>query len=134
MTDYLLDTNHISPIVTIEHPLRQKLLAQRQANHTFAIAAPVLSEFIYGISLLPRAERNLAEWARLKQDFIYYSISPQDAEQSAKLRVSLRQQGWQLGIIDAMIAVIAVRNDLVLLTSDKDFRSVPGLKRENWRS
>ncbi len=134
MTDYLLDTNHISPIVTIEHPLRQKLLAQQQANHTFAIAAPVLSEFIYGISLLPRAERNLTEWARLKHDFIYYSISPQDAEQSAKLRVSLRQQGWQLGIIDAMIAVIAVRNDLVLLTSDKDFRSVPDLKRENWRS
>lgn len=129
MTDYLLDTNHISPLVTPEHPLRQKILAQlQQADDTFSIAAPALSEFLYGISLLPRADRNLREWERLKADFEYYNIDRQDAEQSAKLRLALRQQGWQLGIIDALIAVIALRNDLVLLTTDQDFRIISGLK------
>ena len=134
MTDYLLDTNHLSPLVTLEHPLRQKILARlQQTDDTFSIAAPALSEYLYGISLLPRAERNLREWERLKADFKYYSIDQQDAEQSAKLRLALRQQGWQLGIIDAMIAVIAIRNDLVLLTTDQDFSIISDLKQENWR-
>jgi tRNA(fMet)-specific endonuclease VapC len=133
MTDYLLDANHLSPIVTIEHPLRQKIITQLQAGDTFSIAAPVLSEFLYGISLLPRAERNLREWERMKADFIYYSIDQNDAEQSARLRLTLRQQGWQLGLIDAMIAVIAVRNNLILLTNDKDFGAIVGLQQENWR-
>ncbi|MCB0168190.1 MAG: hypothetical protein KDI79_28435 [Anaerolineae bacterium] len=75
MTDYLLDTNHISPIVTIEHPLRQRILTQLQAGDTFSIPALVLGEFLYGISLLPRATSNLREWERLKDDFVYYSIT-----------------------------------------------------------
>jgi len=91
------------------------------------------SEFLYGISLLPRAERNLKEWERMKADFIYYSIDKNDAERSARLRLTLRQQGWQLGLIDAMIAVIALRNNLILLTNDKDFGAIVGLQQENWR-
>jgi predicted nucleic acid-binding protein len=38
-----------------------------------------------------------------------------------------------LGLTDALIAVIALRNDLTLLTSNKDFRAVEDLKQENWR-
>jgi predicted nucleic acid-binding protein len=133
MTNYLLDTNHISPIVTIEHPLRRRIITQLQAGDTFSIAAPVLGEFLYGISLLPRAEHNLREWEYLRADFIYYSIDQNDAEQSAELRLTLRQRGWQLGLIDAMIAVIAVRNNLILLTNDKDFGAIAELKQENWR-
>lgn len=133
MTEYLLDTNHISPIVTIEHPLRQKILTQLQAGDTFSIATPALSEFLFGIGTLPRAKRNLREWERIKHDFKYYNIGQIDAEQSAKLRLALRQQGWQLGIIDSLIAIIALRNDLVLLTNDKDFTAISNLKQENWR-
>jgi len=133
MTNYLLDTNHISPIVTIEHPLRQKILTQLQAGDTFSIATPALSEFLYGIGTLPRAKRNLREWERLKQDFRYYSVDRMDAEQSAKLRLALRQQGRQLGIIDSLIAVIALRNNLILLTTDKDFGAISSLKQKNWR-
>jgi predicted nucleic acid-binding protein len=133
MTNYLLDTNHISPIITLEHPLRHKILAQLQAGDTFSIATPALSEFLYGIGTLPRARRNLREWERIKQDFEYYSVDQTDAEQSAKLRLALRQRGWQLGIIDSFIAVVALRNDLVLLTNDKDFGAISELKQDNWR-
>jgi predicted nucleic acid-binding protein len=114
MTEYLLDTNHISPIVTIEHPLRRKILIRLQSEDTFSIAVPVLSEFLYGISILPRAGRNLKEWERIRHDFKYYDTNRTDAEQSAKLRTALRRNGWQLGIIDALIAVTALRNDLIL--------------------
>ncbi|MFI5458012.1 MAG: type II toxin-antitoxin system VapC family toxin [Isosphaerales bacterium] len=35
-------------------------------------------------------------------------------------------------LVDALIAVVAIRYDLVLLTSDNDFARVPNLEQENW--
>jgi len=131
--EFLLDTNHISPLVTIGHPLRKTILAHLRAGDQFSIAAPALNEFLFGISILPRAIQNLKEWERLKHDFNIYSIDQTDAELSAKLRISLRKKGWQLGIIDSLIAVVALRYDLTLLTTDKDFSMIPVLKQENWR-
>ncbi|MDM8520211.1 type II toxin-antitoxin system VapC family toxin [Anaerolineales bacterium HSG6] len=133
MTEYLLDTNHISPIVTLEHPLREHILARLADNDTFSIATPALSEFLFGIISLPRAKRNRAEWEHLKTRFNYYSIDRFDAEHAAELRLMLRKQGWQLAALDALIAVVALRYELVLLTTDKDFDAIPNLKTENWR-
>jgi len=107
--EFLLDTNHISPLVTIGHPLRKSVLDHLRIGAQFSIAAPALNEFLFGISILPRAIQNLKEWERLKDDFKIYSIDKTDAELSAKLRISLRQKGWQLGTIDSLIAVIALR-------------------------
>jgi len=133
MKPYLLDTNHLSPLVTIGHPFRQIILTHLQAGDTFAIAAPALNEFLFGIGVLPRAKQNFIEWETLKPYFYIYSVDQVDAEQSAKLRLVLREQGWQLGIIDSLIAVVALRNDLILLTTDQDFLGVPNLKQKNWR-
>ncbi len=133
MAEYLLDANHISPLVTLEHPLRERILASFHTGNTFSIATPALTEFLFGISTLPRAKRNRAEWERLKLRFNYYSIDQIDAEQAAELRLTLRQRGWQLAAFDALIATVALRYELTLLTTDRDFHSIPGLKYENWR-
>lgn len=133
MTEYLLDANHISPLITLRHSLRQKFLAQLQAGDQFAIATPALHEFLFGISLIPRAAENLQAWASLKGLFKYYHVDQPIAEQSAQLRAVLRWQGRQLEAIDSFIAIVAVRYDLILLTTDQDFQVVPDLQIENWR-
>ena len=66
MAEYLLDTNHLSPLVTLEHPLRERILLRMQAGDTFSIPSPALNEFLFGISVLPRAKQNLEEWERFK--------------------------------------------------------------------
>ena len=132
MANYLLDTNHAAALVTLGHPLRQRVLLRLQAGDTFAVTVPVVAETLYGIGLLPRATQNLAEWARLRPNFTCYIPDEADAENAAALQRSLRRQGWQLETVDAFIAVVALRYDLVLLTSDNDFAPVPNLKQENW--
>lgn len=132
MTNYLLDTNHLSPLVTLRHPLHQRVLQEAQFGHSFAIVVPALTEFVFGIGIVPRAEANLANWQLLANRFVFYDIDLNDAEQAAYLRIQLRRKGWQLTAIDAMIAVVAIRYDLTLLTTDKDFRAVPELKTESW--
>ena len=132
MAGYLLDTNHISPLVTVGHPLRGKVLQRLQAGDTFGIPVPALTETLFGISLLPRAQQNLNEWERLKSTFNYYGIARFDAESAAELQITLRRRGWQLETVDALIAIVALRNDLILLTTDKDFSAIAQLRQENW--
>ena len=132
MSHYLLDTNHISPIVTASHPLRVKIISLIQRDVQFSIAMPSLTELLFGIATLPRARQNLTEWQILSFAFNYFDIGRPDAEYAAELQTSLRRQGWQLGTIDALIAAVALRFDLILLTTDNDFRQIPGLQTENW--
>lgn len=132
MSGYLLDTNHASPLVTIGHPLREQILARHQTGDTFALIAPALNEFLFGIATLPRAQANLREWAYLKAEFTFYGVDTVDAEEAFRLRLNLRQQGRQLDLVDSFIAIVALRYDLTLLTKDKDFLAVPTLKQENW--
>jgi tRNA(fMet)-specific endonuclease VapC len=132
MADYLLDTNHLSPLVTFDHPLRQTLIDQLRHSHTFSIAAPVLTEFLFGIQTLPRAVTNLQEWQKYQNAFKYYDIDRADAEQAATLQLELRRRGRQLHTVDALIAAVALRYQLILLTTDQDFQALNGLAQENW--
>jgi predicted nucleic acid-binding protein len=132
MTTYLLDTNHLSPLVTPGHPLQQRITQQHRAGDNFCIAVPALTELLFGIRTLPRAERNLRAWQAISGLFSYYLVEKQDAEGAADLQVVLRRQGWQLGTVDALIAAIALRYGLTLLTTDKDYKAILPLKQENW--
>jgi predicted nucleic acid-binding protein len=132
MTDHLMDANHLSPLVTSGHPLRRRYFLSQQAGHTFAVAVPALTETLLGISIIPRSKQNLAEWQRLMPGLTVYDLDRADAERAAHLQIQLRRQGWQLGTVDALIAAVALRYGLTLLTTDKDFSVIPALNQENW--
>ena len=132
MTAYLLDTNHLSPFVTLDHPLRHLLIEGLDRGDQFGIPTPALTEFLFGIQMIPRATANMQEWQKYRASFDYYDVSQEDAELAATLRVVLRKRGRQLQTVDGLIAAIALRYDLILLTTDKDFEAVDGLVRENW--
>ena len=132
MSRYLLDTNHLSPLVTTDHPLQTKIFIAIQAGDTFAVTAPVLNEFLFGIRSLKRAQQNVDAWHKIKADFVYYPVNEVDAEMAADLRITLMRKGRQLALVDSFVAVIALRNNLTLLTTDKDFMAIPELPQENW--
>jgi tRNA(fMet)-specific endonuclease VapC len=132
MATYLLDTNHASPLVTLNHPLREQVLGRLGQGDSFAICVPAITEVLFGLGGLPRATQNLAEWVRLRLFVPCYVPDEMDAELAAQLQLSLRRRGWQLETVDALIASVALRYDLVLLTADKDFSVVPQLRQENW--
>jgi len=131
MAQYLLDTNHASPLVTVGHPLRTKIIERREAGDTFALCVPVMTETKFGIGIF-RAKANLEEWQRLRPRFTAYALDASDAELAVDLQLALRKTGWQLASFDALIAAMALRYDLILLTTDRDFQAVAGLQIENW--
>lgn len=129
---YLLDTNHASPLVTLGHPLRTRVLDMSRNGTQFGITAPCLTEAIFGFCMLPRERANRSAWHLIARNLFMYSVGHPEAEAAADLQISLRRQGWQLGTIDALAAVVALRNNLTLLTTDRDFSQVPGMRCENW--
>lgn len=132
MARYMLDTNHLSPMVTLSHPLRTKILHQVQQQDSFHISTLVYAEMLYGIGILPRAKQNIEEWEKLSPIFERLSFTESEAKQAAELQIDLRKQGWQLQLVDALITVTALRHNLILLTADKDFNPISGLTTENW--
>lgn len=103
-----------------------------QQGDRFAIGVPALVELLYGIQVIPRSRQNVVEWEQLRSIFLFYHIDQTDAEQAATLQVTLRQRGHQLQTVDALIAAVALRYGLTLLTTDRDFLAVTGLVQENW--
>lgn len=98
----------------------------------FATCVPLLTELIFGIGILPRAVANRAAWAQIQSLIPCYIPDETDATLAAEMQIALRRQGQQLATIDALAAVIALRYNLVPLTTDKDFQAVPHLKLANW--
>ncbi|HEY6578185.1 MAG TPA: PIN domain-containing protein [Rhizomicrobium sp.] len=47
-----------------------------------------------------------------------------DHIQAAELRNRCRRAGFQAGTIDALLAQLCIRHDLVMLTTDQDFRAI----------
>ena len=51
----------------------------------------------------------------------------ESSEISSKLDKEMSKQGNKLGLIDMLIASVAIRNNLTLVTFDKDFSRIKGL-------
>ena len=84
-----------------------------------AITGMVLLELLRGF-IPPRAqERILTDLAPLG----LIEPSRDDYIEAARLANACRQAGVQLGSVDALLAQLAIANDLELLTTDRDFEN-----------
>ena len=54
------------------------------------------------------------------------------ARRYATLRAGLERQGRPLGALDLLIAAHAAEHDMMLVTNDRAFSAVPGLRLEDW--
>jgi len=132
VTNYLLGSNHVSPLVTLDHPLRPRVLKAIHRGDVCALTVANLAEVLFGIGTVPRAEQNQREWENLRPSFRLYAVEEQDVIRSVELRIFLRRRGRQIGLVDALLAAIALRYDFILLTSDHDFDAIPELQHEDW--
>jgi tRNA(fMet)-specific endonuclease VapC len=135
---YLLDTNVLS------EPLRPSpnagVLAQlSRRGDELATAAPVWHELLFGAGRLPASRRRRA-LERYLDEIVRATIPilPYDAAAAARHaaeRARLIALGRTPAFVDGQIAAIALTNSLVLVTANvADFRDIPGLDVEDWRS
>ena len=128
---YLLDTNTASYVIKGNFPrVRQRLSGLEMG--AVGISAVTEAELRFGAERLPEAARlRLAIAAFLEPIEVLAWDSPA-AGQYAQLRFSLERSGTTMGNLDMMIAAHALSIASVLVTHDRVFRRVKGLRTEDW--
>jgi tRNA(fMet)-specific endonuclease VapC len=128
---YLLDTNTVSYIIKGNRPrVRERLLRVPMAE--VGISVITEAELLFGLARRPEA----TSLKTVVEEFlIRVEVLPWDSEaaqQYSRIRATLEGAGEPMGNLDLMIAAQALASGLVLVSSDSVFRSVKGLKIEDW--
>jgi tRNA(fMet)-specific endonuclease VapC len=137
MVRALLDTNALAEAVRpAPNPGFLKKLRANEAK--VAIASVTLHEALYGVERLPEGNRKEILRAYVRDVVTKMPVLPYDAaaaEWHARERVRLEAAGRPMPYADGQIAAIAFVHALTLVTANvRDFRSVKGLRVEDWRS
>ncbi len=129
-TKYLLDTNIVSHFIKNTDGVCNKITSLPMS--ALGISAITEGELLFGLAKKPDA----AQLKMLVHEFlIRIDVLPWDSVVAAcygTLRASMQKKGRVLGNLDMLIAAHALALDLVLITNDKAFYQVDGLKIDDW--
>ena len=124
----IVDTNALSAFVDGDTAVGDILRQQARA----CIPVIVLGEFRYGIAQ-SRHRATYEQWLQSELDhFEVLAVTAQTTITYATLRVALKEQGTPIPANDAWIAALALQHKLPVLTRDRHFDTVPGVKRQAW--
>ena len=82
-------------------------------------------EYLVGIRILTKRK---AQAIKLLENFDVINTTAKMAEVMASLRSKYDKRGMMLSLSDLLIAGLAIENDMVLVTSDKDFEVIKELR------
>jgi len=124
----ILDTNGVSALAEGESALESIL---RKANRV-AIPVIVLGEYRYGISR-SREQKRYEEWlTEYLPKFLILDIDERTTAPYAAIRSELKRAGRLIPGNDVWIAALCRQHSLPLLTRDRHFDAVPGIRRIAW--
>jgi tRNA(fMet)-specific endonuclease VapC len=129
---YLLDTNTVSYVIKGNVPhVRERLL--KVPMREVGISVITEAELRFGVARLPQAAKLgmvVEEFLRSVEVLAWDSGA---AQHYARLRAALEESGEPMGNLDdLMIAAQALASATILVTNDRVFRRVKGLKNEDW--
>jgi len=131
MLRYLLDTNTASYAIKGNVArVREQLLKIAMAD--VGISVITEAELRFGVARLPSAIRlkDLVEEFLLRVEVLPWNSAA--ANHYAEIRAALERSGKPMGNMDMLIAAHALSVEAVLVTHDRVFRRVKGLKLEDW--
>ncbi len=129
---YLLDTNVCIHVLNSSAP---EVVARFSAESpaTLRLCSVVKAELLYGARKSDRVARVLTSLDRFFRPLISVPFDDECAHEYGRIRADLARAGTPIGANDLMIAAIARRHDLTVVTHNTDeFVRVVGLAVEDW--
>lgn len=127
----MLDTNIASYAMRGQHPALNAHLQQVPLNR-LCISVISEGELRYGLALKPDMKPLNADVTAFLSRVDSLPWDSDAAEIYGPLRAALRKAGTPLGSLDELIAAHALAVGATLVTNDKAFRHVVGLKTVDW--
>jgi tRNA(fMet)-specific endonuclease VapC len=124
----LVDTNALSAAADDE-PAVVSILARADQ---MTIPVIVLGEYRYGIAQSRNRARYENWLAGLLQDCFVLDINEPTTHHYAEITLELKRKGKPIPTNDLWIAALCRQHSLPLLSRDRHFDAVPGIKRIGW--
>ncbi|MDA9271877.1 type II toxin-antitoxin system VapC family toxin [bacterium] len=127
---YLLDTNIVSHFIKNTGRVYSKITSLPMSE--LGISAITEGELLFGLAKKPEATQLKMLVHEL---LIRIDVLPWDSTITGcygTLRANMQSKGHILGNLDMLIAAHALALNLVLITNDRAFSQVEGLKTEDW--
>jgi tRNA(fMet)-specific endonuclease VapC len=128
---FLLDTNIATALIKGGVPAVDRAVGAVPMEQ-LAISAVTEGELIYGLERKPQAARLRV----LVEDFLRHVTVLAWDSAAARLygavRATLEKSGQPMGSLDMMIGAHALSDGAVLVTHDRAFKRIRGLKIEDW--
>lgn len=125
---YLLDTNVVIALLEGDAAVKDELA---RADEVF-LSTIALGELYFGARKSGRADTNLARIDEFAAGNVVLICNVDTARRYGEVKNALRLEGRPIPENDIWIAAIALQHDLTLITRDRHFDSVDGLKVETW--
>jgi tRNA(fMet)-specific endonuclease VapC len=125
---FLLDTNIIAAWFNGEPEIADKIQKAREIN----IPIIAVGELYFGALYSTQVQKNSK---RIEELTMYYNVLLVDRETTkvyGKIKAALRKKGKPIPENDIWIAAIAQQNSLTVVTRDKHFDIITGLKLVAW--
>lgn len=132
MTDYLLDTNHASRLMSGDGTLVRSIRAARTAGDRFGVSITVVAELYFAVYASRRQDENRHRLDDLVTSLVVWPFDASAAEEFGRIQAEQKARGRPIPALDAQIAAVARSRDLKLLTADRHFDYVAGVIAENW--
>jgi tRNA(fMet)-specific endonuclease VapC len=126
----MLDTNTASSLLKRQPNVVARLAAAMPERICLSVVTE--AELLYGVAKRPEATKLRATIDELLAAIVVLAWSSVTARRYATIRAELELRGKPLGALDLLIAAHAVEHDAVLVTNDRAFGAVPGLRLEDW--
>jgi tRNA(fMet)-specific endonuclease VapC len=128
---YLLDTNTVSYIIKGNIPrLRERLLKVPIAEVGLSVVTE--AELRFGVARRPEAAKLRVAVEEFLLRVAVLPWTSYAAQQYAEIRAALERKGMPMGNLDMMIAAQALAAEAILVTRDRVFQRVKGLRVEDW--
>lgn len=132
MQTYLLDTNHAGEVLKKESGGLKFPGSKAGENIQLTLCYPSVAELWFMVHNSCRVSANIVSLRFFLTCFPIYSFDGRAAEEFGVISAQLRKLGRPIKAVDTQIAAIARVNGLTVLTADRHFSFIPGVKYESW--
>jgi tRNA(fMet)-specific endonuclease VapC len=124
----IIDTNALSAVAD-DHPEVVSLFAR---SDQIAIPVIVLGEYRYGIAQSRHRDAYETWLSELLRDCLVLDVNEATATHYADIALELKRKGKPIPTNDLWIAALCRQHSLPLLSRDRHFESVTGMKQIRW--
>jgi len=130
MTARLLDTTIVIDLLKGSDNAVEKIRSLQESGDMLATAAPCLAEVVRGTRFSGKLEREAAEG--LLRQLEVLPVDERSARLAGEIAAETTRRGKEVGLIDCLIAGVAIVQEATLVTRDTDFSRIPGLSLETY--